>query len=396
MKLQIQTSALRQALSEAAKNIGKKPAAVIMENVLLTQREGDGKFFFTTANGGDSVLTLPVDLELVEGSFGKPIVLPFNDLSKLIATLPGDTMITLAFSGKDNLEISYCLSKGENVKTGKVNLAFFPADDFPDFAEVKDITQKIHLPNYFFKKALTNAGKFCGNDELRPIMNTLCFDLKEDLSQLVAAASDGHSLYKTTLSNDTEHGGYDFYCEGKPGRTMVCSCFFSALSVFEKSEDVYIETNGSLLQFYSGDITFKCRGVDGNYPNYDSVIPKDSPSKVIFDKREFLDVLKRVGLFASESSNCIRMEKDGMFLNLSAEDIDFSRAATEEVLITDSECPDHYAIGFNGIRLRDALAAIPGDSVCINLGDSRRAAVITADEPAPNTLLLVMPMLLNN
>ena len=132
----------------------------------------------------------------------------------------------------------------------------------------------------------------------------------------------------------------------------------------------------------------------GQYPNYNSVIPRNNPYDVVVDKRELASVVKRVALFSSESSNMIVLKKEGMFLDVAAQDLDFNMSANDQVLIIDSNCVDGHRIGFKASSLLNALAPIQSDTVCLHLGDPSRAGVITANESSPRALTLIMPMIL--
>ena len=155
-----------------------------------------------------------------------------------------------------------------------------------------------------------------------------------------------------------------------------------------------MEANETMVRFTSGDITFICKKVAGQYPNYNMVIPKNNPYKVVVDKRELANVVKRVALFASESSNMIVLKKEGMFLDVEAQDIDFSMAANDQVIITDSNCPEDHCIAFKASSLLDSLSPIPSDTICLHLSDPSRAGVITANESSPRALTLLMPMII--
>ena len=136
--------------------------------------------------------------------------------------------------------------------------------------------------------------------------------------------------------------------------------------------------------------------MEGKYPNYKSVIPTNNPYYVVVDKKELISVVKRVALFSSASSNIVVLKKEGMFLNVCASDIDFSKKAEDQVLITDSKCNDGFTIGFNYHSMIDTVTAIPDDTIRIQLADPSRSGVLTADTPAPTTLTLLMPVLLDD
>ena len=398
MKIQAQSSLLlRQALQKAAKCIDSKTTIAILTNVLLTQRKEDGKFFFVSATT-DSELTIPAPLSIVEGSFKEDAVLPITSLLSLLSTLPADCVVTMDLSQdkERSMNIEYCTQNGDNVKKGNVSLIYFSAESFPRVAQPDDASIHISLPMATFSNVLSHAGKFVSDSELRPVMKCLCIDVAEDRSEVTFVASNGHTLIKFIHTNNPETGGSDFFREGTPGKILVYSVFFKTLSVFNDCEDIDIEANENMVRFTSGDITFVCKKAAGQYPNYNSVIPKNNPYTVVVDKRELASVVKRVALFASESSNRIVLKKDGMFLDIAAQDIDFSMSATDQVLINDSTCPEGHRIGFKASSLLDTLAPIPSDTVCLHLGDPSRAATITANESSPLALTLLMPMIMND
>lgn len=398
MKIQAQSSLLlRQALQKAAKCIDSKSTIAIFANVLLTQRKEDGKFFFVSATI-DSELSISAPLSIVEGSFDADVVLPITSLLSLLSTLPADCVVTMDLSQDENrsMSIEYCTQNGENVKKGNVSLVYFSAEDFPRAAQPDNASLHISLPMATFGNVLSHAGNFVDNSELRPIMNCLCIDVAEDRSEVIFVATDGHVLFKLIHTNNPETGGSNFFRSGTPGKILVERTFFKPLAAFDDCEDIDIETNDSMVRFTSGDdITFVCKKVAGQYPNYNSVIPRNNPYKVTVDKRELASVVKRVALFSDESSNVIALKKDGMFLDISAQYLDFNISANDQVLITDGTCPEGYRIGFKASSMLNALASIQSDTVCLHLGDPSCAGVITANESSPRALTLLMPMILD-
>lgn len=398
MKIQAQSSLLlRQALQKAAKCIDSKSSVAILANVLLTQRKEDGKFFFVSATT-DSELIIPAPLTIVEGSFKEDAVLPITSLLSLLSTLPADCVVTMDLSQdkERNMNIEYCTQNGENVKKGNVSLVYFSAEAFPRAAQPDNASLHISLPMTTFSNVLSHAGKFVSDSDLRPVMRYLCIDVAEDRSEVIFVASNGHVLIKLIHTNNPYTGGSNFFRSGTPGKILVYSSFFKTFSAFDGEEDIDIEANESMVRFTAGDITFVCKKAEGQYPNYNSVIPKNNPYTVVVDKRELASVVKRVALFASESSNLIVLKKDGMFLDITAQDLDFSMAANDQVLINDSTCPEGHSIGFKASSLLDVLAPIPDDSICLHLSDPSRAAVITANDSSPRALTLLMPMIIND
>ena len=398
MKIQAQSSLLlRQALQKAAKCIDSKTAIAILSNVLLTQRKDDGKFFFVSATT-DSELSIPAPLTIVEGSFKEDVVLPITSLLSLLSTLPADCVVTMDLSqDKDRcLNIEYCTQNGENVKKGNVSLVYFSAEAFPRAAQPDNASIHISLPMATFSNVLSHAGKFVSDSDLCPVMRCLCIDVAEDRSEVIFVASNGHVLIKLIHTNNPDTGGSNFFRSGTPGKILVYSSFFKTFSAFDGEEDIDIEANESMVRFTAGDITFVCKKADGQYPNYNSVIPRNNPYMLTVDKRELSSVVKRVALFSSESSNLIVLKKDGMFLDISAQDLDFNMSANDQVLITEGTCPEGHSIGFKASSLLDVLTPIPSDTITLHLSDPSRAVVVTANESSPRALTLLMPMLLND
>ena len=109
-----------------------------------------------------------------------------------------------------------------------------------------------------------------------------------------------------------------------------------------------------------------------------------------------IDILRRVSLFSSSASNLVKIEKNGMFINVSASDVDFAMSGEDQVFISNSECPDNFFIGLKSTAVQVCINSIPSDTIRMQLLDSTHAVVLTADEPAPKVMTLAMPMLLND
>ena len=136
--------------------------------------------------------------------------------------------------------------------------------------------------------------------------------------------------------------------------------------------------------------------MEGRYPNYNAVIPKNNPFYVVFDKKEMLDILRRVSLFSSNASNLVEIKKNGMFLTVSASDADFSVSGEDQVCIADAQCDDNFRIGLKSTAFQTCINSIPSDTIRMQLLDAYHAVVITADDPAPKVMTLCMPMILND
>ena len=395
MKLQAQSSkALHAALNKSAKCIGSKNTIAILDNVLLTRK---GEQFFLTSSTTEAQLTIPAPLTICNGTYDRDIVLPIKMLSALLGTLP-DCVVTFDIpDDSQSFTVEYCTSSEDNVKPGKAQMCLFPGGDFPQMEQPKaEQSSVISLPMSLFHSVVDTADKFAIMDELRPQLSCLCIDVAEDRSEVVFVGTNGQTLVKMTHSNDPAKGGSDFFRDGKPGNMLIHRNYFRTISAFDGSEDITIENDGHTIRFTSGETELICKQVEGRYPNYNAVIPKNNPFYVVFDKKEMLDILRRVSLFSSNASNLVEIKKNGMFLTVSASDADFSVSGEDQVCIADAQCDDNFRIGLKSTSFQTCINSIPSDTIRMQLLDAYHAVVITADDPAPKVMTLCMPMILND
>ena len=395
MKLQAQSSkALHAALNKSAKCIGSKNTIAILDNVLLTRK---GEQFFLTSSTTEAQLTIPAPLTICNGTYDRDIVLPIKMLSALLGTLP-DCVVTFDIpDDSQSFTVEYCTSSEDNVKPGKAQMCLFPGGDFPQMEQPKaEQSSVISLPMSLFHSVVDTADKFAIMDELRPQFSCLCIDVAEDRSEVVFVGTNGQTLVKMTHSNDPAKGGSDFFRGGDPCKTLILRNYFRTISAFDGREDITIENDGHTIRFTSGDMELICKQVEGRYPNYNAVIPKNNPFYVVFDKKEMLDILRRVSLFSSNASNLVEIQKNGMFLTVSASDEDFAVSGEDQVCIADAQCDDNFRIGLKSTSFQTCINSIPSDTIRMQLLDPTRAVVITADDPAPKVMTLCMPMILND
>ena len=395
MKIQAQSSrAFHAALNKSSKCVDAQVAMAILSDALLTC-DDEGRFFLTSSNG-DAQLTIPVPLILCGGSFSAPIVLPVKRLISLLGTLP-DCVVTMDVADNGVLTVEYCTGDGDNVKPGKVSMICHPGDEFPKIVFPKaDGNMMITLPLPLFRSCVDAAANFVAREEFRGALSCLCIDVAEDRSEVALVATNGHTLSKVLHSNDPQRGGSDFFRSGEPRKTLIHRNFFRALSAFDGDEYINIEDDGHTIRFSSGDTEFICKHVEGVFPGYNSAIPKSNPYYVVFNKKEMLEVLKRVSLFASMSSDLVKIEKNEMFLTLSASDVDFALSGEDHVCIADSQCEEHFHIGLNASSFQTCLNVIPSGTIRMQMSAPNRAVVLTPDEPAPQVLSLCMPLILND
>lgn len=388
MQLQTSSRALRTALSTVSKAISSKNALNILDYALL--RKKDGQFYLTGASP-EAQLTIAVDIIDVQEDFTQ-VCLPVAELINYLALLP-DVTLTLNFEKSTNaLTLSYCTQSGEQNKGGKVSLTYNDADEYPLMRQFDETACHIALPGSTFLQHINAALPFTANDELRMVMNGVCLDIKIDTCTF--AATDGHALYRYIHHNGAHGMGSDFQRSNTESTIILSKNILKSIGTFAGEEEVEIMTDGRSVTIKSEKVELIGKLIEGRYPNYNSVIPTDNPYYITLNAKELSQVIKRVSLFSSASTNLLSFTPEGMFLNLRAEDVDFSRSASDQALIADQHCDKKMSIGVKASTFLQDINACNSENIRIEFSDPTRPLVIRPDEQNATVTTLCMPMLL--
>jgi len=224
------------------------------------------------------------------------------------------------------------------------------------------------------------------DDELRPVMNGVYFDFTPE--SLTFVATDAHKLVKYAAENTTDFSA-SLILPKKPANLLK-----ALLAKEEEPVEVTFDAKNVTFQLQSFKLV--CRLIEGNYPNYNAVIPAANPNKVLIDRVEFVNGIKRVAVCSNPTTNLIRMDIADNKVNLTAQDIDFSVSANETISCSYDGQP--VTIGFKSTFLVEILSNIETPTVVIELADSTRAGVfkpVYDDKQQSETLMLLMPMMIN-
>ncbi|MCK9203016.1 MAG: DNA polymerase III subunit beta [Bacteroidales bacterium] len=274
------------------------------------------------------------------------------------------------------------ISAGE----GKYKLSGHKAEEYPRTPSLEDTTA-IKLDSYMMAQAINKTIFATGNDELRLVLSGIFCELSPE--DVTFVTTDAHKLvrYKRTDLKSTHSAS--FILPKKPMNLLK--------NILSGSEvPVTIEYNKTNAFFSFSNIHLICRLIDGKYPNYDAVIPKDNPNKLTIDRHALLSTIRRVAIFANQSTHQIRFKVSGQELLLSAEDVDFSNEAKER--LSCSYEGDDMEIGFNSKFMLEMLSNIDTDEVMLEMSASNRAGILTPvnnENKDEDILMLVMPVMLN-
>lgn len=326
--------------------------------------------------GSDLETTVTTTME-VESADSAKVAVPSRMLSDMLKTFPEQP---LTFIQKEDglMEIIS--------EQGNYQLALESADEYPSAPEVDDAST-VSIQAGILAEAISNTLFATGNDELRPVMTGVFFQAGTDNFKFVA--TDAHRLVKYTRTDLGAEEPADYIMPKKPLNLLK-----NILS--GSNDDVKIEYNKINTRFTFQNIVLICRLIDGKYPSYDAVIPKENPNVLTINRNMFLTSLRRVSIFSNKATNQVRLKLAGSLLTINAEDLDFSSKA-EEKLPCDYNGGD-MQIGFNSKFLIEVLNNLNSDDITLEMSEPSRAGIIKPVDglvEGEEILMLVMPVMLN-
>ena len=330
-----------------------------------------------TVSASDLETTMASTLDVESDSKGS-VAIPARLLLDTLKTFP-EQPLTFVIEDNNTVEISS--------NHGKYALAYADGNEFPKAVELEDPSKTV-VTGDVLATAISKTIFAAGNDDLRPVMSGVFFQFSTE--GLTFVATDAHKLVKYTREDIKANQVAEFIMPKKPLNLLK-----GILAASE--DDVTIEYNESNAKFTFENSELICRLIDGKYPNYEAVIPKENPNKLVIDRNQFLNSVRRVSIFSNKTTHQIRLKIAGAELNISAEDIDYSNKA-EERLTCDYQ-GDDMQIGFNSRFLTEMLNNLNSDNVQLEMSMPNRAGILTPvdglDE-GEHITMLVMPVMLNS
>jgi len=344
-----------------------------------------GDFLFEVAEGrlnltaSDSEVMMKTTLELNENDGDGRFCIANHDL---IEAVKGISEQPISF----DIDLSTNIAK-ISYQNGMFSLPVENADEYPSAQQVSESATTISIATSLLAENINRSIFATAQDELRPVMNGIYFDLTPDY--LAVVASDGHKLVRNKILNIKSDQPAAFILPKKPATLLKGVLGKQGGDVVMRFDDRNAEIN------YEEGIII-CRLIEGRYPNYNSVIPQSNPNQLTVDRLGLLAALRRVQPFSNDSSNLIRFHVENGTLQLDAEDYDFSKTATERMSCDYNGMP--MSIGFKGSSFIEILSNFDCEQVVIQLADPSRAGLVLPSEQPENqdVLMLMMPMLLND
>ena len=370
MKFIVSSSALLKQLQQISGVINANTVLPILEDFLF---EVDKNRLTVVATDLETVMRVQLDIEAKDtGKICIPAKILLDSL-KNIADQP------LTFNIDKNFGVEITSDNGKYKVMGE-NPDNFPKEPSPDD------TTSFTMPSLALITAISKTLFAVSNDDLRPAMTGVFFELDKKGIQFVA--TDAHRLVRYKRTDASSPKTDSFIVPRKPLNLLK-----SALP--SNNDEITLSYNGNHLFVRHGTTQMSCRLIDARFPDYKVVIPTDNPYKLTVNKSDFQGALRRVSVFSNKSTNQVALMIAGSELELKAQDVDFSFEGDERMKC--SYDGEDLTIAFNARFLIEMLNAADSDEVKIELSTPTKAGILkpTEQENGEELLMLVMPLMLN-
>ena len=373
MKFIVSSSLLYKEIQVLGGIINSSNTLPILDNFLF---EINNNKLVLSSSDLESTMTSEIE---IESTSTDKIAISAKLLTDILKTF-SEQPLTFIKTDNNTIEIS--------ASNGKYSLAYLNGDEFPKQVEILDAHETV-INGSDLGNAINSTIFASGTDDLRPVMSGVFFQFNSESLKFVA--TDAHKLVKFETTEYTASEVSEFIMPKKPLQILK-----GILQT--ESSDLTIQHNDSNAKFIFDKSSITCRLIDGKFPNYEAVIPKDNPNVLTIDRQLFLNSARRVSIFSNKTTNQIRLKLAGSLLNISAEDFDFSNKADENL-----ECQysgDDIQIGFNSKFLIEMLNNLDSDMITLSMSHPNRAGIIRplieSGESKESITMLVMPVMLND
>ncbi len=375
MKFIVSSTDLLQGLLSVSRVIASKNPLPILDNFLFVL-EGNS----LTVTASDSETTLKTIINIDEVTEGGEIAVPAKLLTDTLKELPTQPIEFSTEPEKNIVNIAWA--------SGSAQIPYLSTEDYPELPQLSEAVT-LNFKGGILADGINNTIYATADEELRPVMNGSFFDITPENTTMVA--SNAHKLVCYTRNDVKGNGASGFILPKKPANILKNN--LAKLG----DENVEISFDKKNAYFKFENTLMVCRLVDGVYPAYRSVIPKNNTNVVSISRTEILNASKRVAVCSNQATSQIIFKLSQNKLEISAQDVDFSMSAQETLHCEYEGAP--MEIGFKSTFLIEILGNLPYDQICIKLADPNRAALIQPaiqSEPDEEICALLMPMRINN
>lgn len=367
----VSSSQLLRHLSALSGVLNSSNTLPILDNFLFELGPGEA-----VISASDLETTMTTKLEVKTQDTGS-IAVPAKMLVDILKAFPDIPLTFKVDTGTYAIELTS--------DAGKYKLTGANGDEFPKSPELDDAAT-MGIDANALLSAINRTLFAAGNDDLRPVMSGIYFEFYSDNVRFVA--TDAHRLVRYARTDVQASSNAQFIVPKKPLNLLK-----NAASHAQHVQMAYTDSN---VRFEFDDVTLICRLIEGKYPNYEAVIPKENPNRMVINRQGFLQAIRRVSIFANKTTHQVRLKLAGSELVVSAEDLDFANEASER--LNCSYSGEDMEIGFNSRFLLDMLNNLSSTEISLEMSAPNRAGIIKpteAEEAGEDVLMLVMPVMLN-
>lgn len=372
MKFSVSSTELLKQLQIASGAIGSNPVLPILEDFLF---KIENKKLTIAATDLETSIATSIEV-LADDDFS--VAIPAKILLDTLKALPQQPITVTVQPDNWGIEITSSY--------GKYKLAGENGGDFPNIPE-PDSVETVKLNSQYLLEAINKTVFATSSDELRPAMTGVYFQV--DMNKLICVATDAHKLVKYSTHQLAGEVATSFIIPKKALNLLK--------NALPANDGVTISFNKANAFFTFASMNLVCRLIDARYPDYNAVIPVDNPNSMTLSRSDFQNSLKRIAIYANKTTNQVVLDVNDKSLTVSAQDLDFSNEATEQLACNFDGTP--MKIAFNARFLAEMLGVLDSEEVKMEFSTPSRAGILTPMEENNNDreiLMLVMPVMLNN
>jgi DNA polymerase III subunit beta len=330
-----------------------------------------------TASDMETSIQVKIPVTMVENP--GEIAIPAKILVETLKTFSAIPITITAEDAANPLNIELIAAEG------RFKLSGYDPTDYPKRPVLSE-AQSVEMKSEIIANAISKTIFATISDMLRPAMTGVFFEMTE--SHVNFVGTDAHRLVRFRRKDIKSETPFSFILPKKTSNILK-----NILSGTDAN--VKVEFNNINASFSFDEFNLICRLIDQKYPNYEAVIPTLNPNKLIVNRSELINSLRRATIYANQATHQVRFNITGQILTLKAEDIDFANEAVETIPCnydgTDME------IGFNSKFIIEMLQSLDDENVVFELSESKRAGLILPSEqasPDEEILMLVMPVMI--
>ncbi|MEE4177299.1 MAG: DNA polymerase III subunit beta [Bacteroides sp.] len=373
MKFIVSSSLLLKQLQAISGVLSTNNTLPILDNFLFELTDSEIKI---SASDLETTMIARISVDMSEGEGS--VAIPAKILLDTLKTF-SDIPVTLDI---DENNFGVTLTAGE----GKYKLAGQNGDEYPQVPAIES-ESTFNIESDVLFEAINKTLFAASNDDLRPVMAGVFCEIGQEGTTFVA--TDAHKQVRYRRLDVKSNDEASFILPKKPLNQLKHI-------LAQEDDTVKVDYSSTNARFTFRNIIMVCRLIDGKYPNYIAVIPKENPNKMTVDRNPFLTSIRRVSIFSNKTTYQVKLRIAGSELTLSAEDLDYSNEARERLAC--SYEGEDIEIGFNSRFLVEMLQNLDTDQIKVEMSEPNRAGLILPvdnENKDEDILMLVMPVMLN-